>query len=366
MIPFFDIKAVHGPLAEELKGAFSRVLASGHVIMGPELSRFEKAFADYCGARHCIGVGNGLDALALAMRARGIGPGDEVLVPSQTFIATWLAVSMTGATPIPVEVDEKLCTIDPARIREKINGNTKAIMPVHLFGLPADMDPIMKIADEFGLFVLEDAAQAHGALYKGKRAGVLGHAAAFSFYPTKNLGGLGDGGAVVTNDDALAEELGRLRNYGSTQKYVHQVAGVNSRLDEIQAALLSVKLPLLDQWNEARRAIAARYTQALAGVQGLALPHVPEGAEHVYHLYVVRTDRRDELQHFLAEKGVTTLIHYPIPPHAQQAYAGMALTDDDLPIAARVARQSLSLPIWPQMSMEDVDSVAGLIKSFMA
>jgi len=363
-IPFFDINAGHSALGAELKSAFDRVLSSGHVIMGPALTAFESNFAAYCGAKHCIGVGNGLDALALALRARGIGPGDEVIVPSQTFIASWLAVSMVGATPVPVEINEDTYTLDAVRISEKLTARTRAIMPVHLYGLPADMEAINKIAEGAGLFVLEDAAQAHGASVGGKRTGALGHAAAFSCYPTKNLGAMGDGGAVVTNDDALADELRKLRNYGSRVKYVHEIAGVNSRLDELQAALLDVKLPVLDDWNDRRRAIAARYSEALKDIDGLAIPRVPNGMEHVYHLYVVRTPRRDELHNYLKDRDVTTLIHYPTAPHAQGAYASLGLTDSKLPIAARVAAQTLSLPIWPQMPHESVDEVVSHIRTF--
>jgi dTDP-4-amino-4,6-dideoxygalactose transaminase len=365
MIPFFDIHAGHDALSQQLKDAFDRVLQSGHVIMGPELLAFEQEFADFCGAGHCVGVGNGLDALALALRAKGIGPGDEVLVPSQTFIATWLAVSMIGATAIPVEVDPCTYLMDPMKIAGKLTQRTKGIIPVHLFGLPADMDPINHIASEHGLFVLEDAAQAHGARYQGNRTGVLGDAAAFSFYPTKNLGGMGDGGAVVTNDAGLAEDLRRLRNYGSRKKYVHEVAGVNSRLDEIQAAILRTKLPYLDDWNARRKAVAEAYQIGLRDLPGLILPVVPSNCEHVYHLYVIRTKRRDELQSYLADRGVTTLIHYPVAPHSQKAYAQYGITDGDLPIATQVARETLSLPIWPQMPFSDVDAVVTHIRAFM-
>lgn len=365
MIPFFDIHAGHKELQSELAHAYERVLQSGHVIMGPELTAFEAEFAAYCGVKHCIGVGNGLDALALTLRARGIGPGDEVIVPSQTFIASWLAVSMVGATPVPVEIEPHTYGINAALIRSKITSKTKAIMPVHLFGTPTEMQAINDIAAEANLFVLEDAAQAHGAEYRGKRAGALGHAAAFSFYPTKNLGGLGDGGAVTTNDDELAAKLRQLRNYGSTKKYVHEVAGVNSRLDELQAAILRAKLPRLDQWNEKRRLIAARYDAALKGISDVVTAIAPADSTPVYHLYVIRTTKRDALLDYLAKQNVTALVHYPIAPHMQQAYAQMAIPEDGLPCATNAANQTLSLPIWPQMSLDTVDIVAAHIRTFM-
>lgn len=366
MIPFCDINSVHDELENELVETFRGVLRSGHLIMGEELTAFENEFAAYCDAKHCVGVGNGLDALALALRAKGIGPGDEVIVPSQTFIATWLAVSMVGATPVPVEIDEGQYTIDPNRILEKLTPKTSAIIPVHLFGLPADMDSINSIAKDFGLFVLEDAAQSHGARCNGVRSGKLGHAAAFSFYPTKNLGGMGDGGAVVTDDDNLANNLRRLRNYGSSQKYVHEIAGVNSRLDEFQAAVLRVKLRHLDNWNSKRIQLAARYAEGLRDISGLTLPIVPPGREHVFHLYVVRTARRDALSEYLGKKGISALIHYPTAPHMQNAYAELKIDPDSLPLATQAANQTLSLPMWPQMTSSQVDTVVLHIREFMS
>lgn len=365
MIPFFDIHSAHAGLQEQLKSAFDRVSQSGQLIMGSELSAFEEEFATYCGARYCVGVGNGLDALALALRAGGIGPGDEVLVPSQTFIATWLAVTMVGATPVPVEIDERHYVLDAKRIAEKITPRTAAIIPVHLFGQPAQMDEIRAIAETAGLFVLEDAAQAHGARFGGRRSGSLGHAAAFSFYPTKNLGAMGDGGAVVTDDAALAEKLRALRNYGSKIKYVHEVQGTNSRLDELQAAILRVKLRYLDDWNAQRRAIAQRYTDALQGLESVNTPLVMAETEHVFHLYVVRNARRDALSSFLGERGIATAIHYPTAPHMQRAFEGLGIKADDLPLARRAADEALSLPLWPQMRLSDVDTVARNIREFV-
>lgn len=365
MIPFCDINSSHSDLKPELDDAFHRVLSSGNLIMGEELGAFEAEFAEYCGAKHCIGVGNGLDALALTLRAKGIGPGDEVIVPSQTFIATWLAVSMVGAVPVPVEIDRNLYTLDSHRIKEKLTKKTAAIIPVHLYGLPAEMDQINRIAIDAGLFVLEDAAQAHGARYNGVRSGKLGDAAAFSFYPTKNLGALGDGGAVVTDDDGLANELRQLRNYGSKKKYVHDTAGVNSRLDELQAAFLRIKLPHLDAWNSNRRHLAQRYTDGLTDVPGVKVPVTPKGSEHVFHLYVIQSSYRDELAAYLKSKGITVLTHYPIAPHMQSAYAGLQYPSNSLPIAEQAANDSLSLPLWPQMNTTEVDSVVTCIKEFM-
>jgi|LNAP01.1.fsa_nt_gb dTDP-4-amino-4,6-dideoxygalactose transaminase len=366
MTPFFDINASHIELAEELSSAFNRVMKSGHLIMGPELSAFEGEFARYCGAKHCVGVGNGLDALALTLRAKGIKEGDEVLVPSHTFIATWLGVSMVGATPVPVEIDPSTYNLDPRAIAAKLTSRTKAIIPVHLYGLPAAVDEILNIADPRGIFVLEDAAQAHGATLRGKNTGALGHAATFSFYPTKNLGAMGDGGAVVTSDDELAEKLRMLRNYGSSIKYVHEVAGVNSRLDELQAALLRIKLRHLDEWNRKRRAVAAQYAERLEGVGDLSLPFVPEGSNHVFHLYVVRTKERAKLASYLAEREIHTLVHYPAPPHAQGAYAALGLSSSSLPLATEAANEVLSLPMWPQMTTDHVDAVTSHIRSFFA
>ena len=341
-VPFLDLKAAHHELRAELEAAFQRVLDSGWFVMGPELEALETEFADYCGVDYCVGVGNGLEALHLLLRAYGIGPGDEVIVPSNTFIATWLAVSQCGATPVPVEPDSETHNIDPLRITAAISPRTRAIMPVHLYGQPADMDPINEIAGRHGLVVIEDAAQAQGARYKGRRAGSLGHAAGTSFYPGKNLGALGDGGAILTSDRAIADKVRRLRNYGSEIKYQHELMGYNSRLDELQAALLRAKLRMLDAWNQRRADIARTFQQALAGC-GVGLPHIPEWADPVWHLYVIRSPEREALQGFLQEHGIDTMIHYPTPPHRQRCYADRSW--DDLPIADRHAREVLSLPI---------------------
>jgi dTDP-4-amino-4,6-dideoxygalactose transaminase len=357
MIPFLDFAAMHAEMRPRLDAAYARVVDSNWLILGHELETFEREFAAYCGARHCVGVANGLDALFITLKALGIGAGDEVIVPGNTYIATWLAVSYAGATPVPVEPDPRTFNLDPERIAAAITRATRAIMPVHLYGQPADMDPILDIARRHGLKVVEDAAQAHGARYKGRRTGSLGDAAGFSFYPGKNLGALGDGGAVTTDDDALADRLRVLRNYGSRVKYHNEVKGFNSRLDELQAAFLREKLALLDDWNDRRRAIAAVYLDRLAG-SGLGLPWVPEWADPVWHLFVVRHPRRDSLQRVLAEAGVATMIHYPIPPHLQGAYADLGIVTGDLPLTEAIHREVLSLPIGPQMTHEAVSIVA--------
>jgi len=355
-IPFLDFAAIHADLRPELDAAYRRVVDSNHLILGAEVAAFEQEFAAYCEAEHAIGVGNGLDALYLVLKAMDIGPGDEVIVPSNTFIASWLAVSYAGATPVPVEPDTATYNIDPARIEAAITPRTRAIMPVHLYGQSADMDPVMDIARRHGLKVIEDAAQAHGARYRGRRTGTLGDAAGFSFYPGKNLGALGDGGAIVTNDGALAERLRMLRNYGSSVKYHHEMKGHNSRLDELHAAFLRAKLKGLDTANERRREIAKRYLAGLAD-SGLVLPVVPEWAEPVWHLFVVRSAARQELQEQLGARGVGTMIHYPIPPNRQPAYAELALAEGSLPLSESIHREVLSLPMWPQMKTEQVDRV---------
>lgn len=359
-VPFLDLKTPHHELQVELDAAFHRVRASGWFIMGPELEAFENEFAQYCEVKHCVGVGNGLDALHLLLRAYDIGPGDEVIVPSNTFIATWLAVTQCGATPVPVEPNIDTCNIDSALIGAAITSRTRAIMPVHLYGQPADMDPINEIAAKHGLVVIEDAAQAQGARYKGRRAGSLGHAAGTSFYPGKNLGALGDGGAVLTNDQAIADKIRRLRNYGSDIKYHHGVIGYNSRLDELQAALLRVKLGKLDEWNRCRAEIAKAYMQQLKGCD-VALPFVPSWAEPVWHLFVIRSAQRSVLQTQLEARGVSTMIHYPIPPHRQKCYGGRAW--GALPTSERLACEVLSLPMFPSMGEDDVAHVINALQN---
>lgn len=364
-IPFLDFGAMHAELRPRLDAAYARVLDSNWLILGKELGSFEREFAEYCGVKHCIGVANGLDALFIILKAMGISAGDEVIVPSNTYIATWLAVSHVGATPVPVEPDIRTYNINPERIEAAITPRTKAIMPVHLYGQPADMDPINAIARRFGLKVIEDAAQAHGARYKGRRTGSLGDAAGFSFYPGKNLGALGDGGAVTTDDDALAEQIRIMRNYGSRTKYHNEVKGFNSRLDELQAAFLREKLKILDDWNERRRLASAEYCKALSG-SDLELPWVPDWAEPVWHLFVVRSNKRDALQKALANHGISTMIHYPIPPHLQPAYVEMGLSAGALPIAEQIHREVLSLPMYPQLRSEQIGRITAVCREFSA
>jgi dTDP-4-amino-4,6-dideoxygalactose transaminase len=360
-VPFLDLGRIHQSIREPLDAAYHRVVDSGWFIMGPELEAFEAEWAQYCEVKHCIGVGNGLEALHLLLRAYGIGPGDEVIVPSNTFIATWLAVTECGAIPVPVEPNIDTYNIDPTLIGNAITSRTRAIIPVHLYGQPADMDSISVLAAKYGLIVIEDAAQAQGARYKGRRAGSLGHAAATSFYPSKNLGALGDGGAVLTNDDAIAEKVKQLRNYGSKVKYQHDLAGYNSRLDEIQAAFLRVKLAVLDEWNARRREIATQYSKLLAGGD-IDLPLIPEYAEPVWHLYVIRSKHRDALKAQLEEQGVSTTIHYPIPPHLQACYQGFQ--ERHLPIAERLGGEVLSLPMFSALEAEEIEHVAKNVLGF--
>jgi len=355
-VPFLDLKSTYLELQPEIDEAVQRVLHSGSYIGGAEVEAFENAFAGFCGARHVVGVANGLDALKLALLALDVGPGDEVIVPSHTFIATWLAVSQCGATPVPVEPAADGFNIDPQRVAARITPKTKGIIPVHLYGEPADLDPLIDIAERHGLFVLEDAAQAHGAVYRGRRIGSHGHAVAWSFYPGKNLGAFGDGGAVSTQDEALARRIRMLGNYGSRTKYVNDSIGYNSRLDPLQAAILRAKLPRLDEWNARRHAIAERYEQAFGAL--LPTPALPsERQGHAWHLYVIRHPDRDRLQQQLSDAGVTTLIHYPRPPHLQAAYAPLGLGAGSFPLAEQYAATVLSLPIGPHLSAAQVDHV---------
>ena len=353
-VPFFSLTELHERLASGLGADLARVLSSGQLILGPELERFERAFAKFVGVRHAIGVGNGLDALTLILRSLGLTAGDEVIVPGHTFIATWLAAEQAGATIVPVEVDELTFNIDPEAVRRAISPRTRAIIAVHLYGRPAPMAELRAIADPLGIPVVEDAAQAHGAGVDGRFAGALGRAAAFSFYPTKNLGALGDGGAVTTDDDSLAEHVRRLRNYGSARKYVHEFSGVNSRLDELQAAFLLRKLPDLAAANEGRRRVVRLYLDGLKGAPGIRLP-APDPAS-VWHLFVVRTENREALQAALAGRGVSTLAHYPTACHRQAAFVER-YGEADLPVSERLAREVLSLPLWPEMTEAQVDHV---------
>jgi len=368
-IPFLDLRAVNATVRDELVATFEKVLDSGWYIAGDELAQFEREYAAYCGAAHCVGVANGLDALCLALRAMGIGPGDEVIVPSNTYIATWLAVTQVGADVVPVEPDMRTCNIDPGLIEAAITPRTRAILPVHLYGQPAELDAILDIAHSHGLRVLEDAAQAHGARYRSRRIGSHGDAVAWSFYPGKNLGALGDGGAVTTNDPAIADRLRVLRNYGSRVKYHNEVLGYNSRLDELQAALLRVKLRRLDEENRHRREIARMYREGLSGL-ALVLPEVADQVDPVWHLYVVRHERRDDLAHMLAKSGVSTMIHYPVAPHLQPAYTSLGLGRGAFPVAEAMHDRVLSLPIGPTQSLDDtrriIEAVATALDSMGA
>lgn len=365
-VPFLDLDSQSRELSEQLEEAYHRVVESGRFILGPELEQFEAEFAAYCEARYCVGVGNGLDAIHLALRAVEIGPGDEVLVPANTYIATWLAVSYTGATPVPVEPDPRTFNIDPDRIESAITSRTRAVVVVHLYGQPADMDGINQVAARYGLMVIEDAAQAHGARYKGKRVGSLGIASAFSFYPGKNLGALGDAGAVVTDDENLARRVRVLRNYGSEIKYYNEVKGVNSRMDELQAAFLRAKLARLDQWNDKRQRIAQYYSRALEGICELVLPYTPPWAEAVWHLFVIRHPNRDLLQKHLGECAIGTLIHYPVPPHLQRAYSDLGYHAGQFPISEAMAAEVLSLPMSAHLSQDEVDYVLQCLSAFSA
>jgi dTDP-4-amino-4,6-dideoxygalactose transaminase len=363
-IPFLDLKAGYLELREEIDEAIRESLESGWYIGGESVERFEREFAAYTGADHCISTGNGLDALHLALKALGVGPGDEVIVPSHTFIATWLAVTHTGATIVPVEPDESTYTIDPVRIEEAITAKTKVIIPVHLYGHPADLDPILEIAKRHGIKVLEDAAQAHGARYKGRRIGAHGDIVAWSFYPGKNLGAFGDGGGITTDDPELAEKIRKLRNYGSSRKYHHEVVGYNSRLDPIQASVLSVKLRHLDDWNERRKKVAALYGEILRDKQFI-LPEAACWADPVWHLYVVRSKERDQLQEKLRQTGIGTMIHYPVPPHLQEGYQACGWRQGAFPIAETMASEVLSLPIGPHLEKETTINSINKIKKIL-
>lgn len=361
-VPFLELKPTYDELRAEFDAAYHRVMDSGYYLLGKESEAFEGEFAAYCQVKHCIAVGNGLDALHLILRAYEIGEGTEVIVPANTFIATWLAVSYAGATPIGVEPDAKTGNLDPARIEAAITPRTKAIMPVHLYGQPADMDPINAIAKKHGLKVIEDSAQAQGARYKGRRTGALSDAAGHSFYPGKNLGAFSDAGAVTTNDDQLADQVRTLRNYGSKKKYFHDFKGFNSRIDELQAAFLRLKLKKLDAWNARRQAIAARYLSELAGVAAVTLPVVPSRVEPVWHLFVIRHAQRDALQQRLAAEGIGTLIHYPVPAHLAGAYQDLGGKPGDFPLSETAAQTVLSLPIGPHLSAAQVDQVIAAVK----
>lgn len=358
MIPFNQLKPLHDLLADEINAAVQRVADSGWYILGPEVEAFEAEFAAYHGVAHAVGVANGTDALELALRAGGIGPGDEVITVAHTAMASVTAIENAGAIPVLADINGRSFTLDSARARDAISERSRAILVVHLYGGPADMDALKALADEHNLLLIEDCAQAHGAEYRGRKAGTIGHLGAFSFYPTKNMGAYGDGGAVITNDDALAAKLRKLRNYGQTTRYTHQSRGTNSRLDELQAAILRVKLRRLDAHNQRRREIAALYDEQLRGV---VIPGATEGSQHVYHLYVIRDARRDQLMTALKTRDIGTLIHYPIPVHLQESHRDLGLGMGSLPQTEKAAREILSLPMYIGLSDADVTRVCAAI-----
>ena len=361
MVPFVDLRAQHGPLNEAIERAFRELLARGDFIMGAAVERFETEYAAYIGARHAIGVGTGLSAIELALRAFDVGPGDEVITPANTFIATVLAIMAVGATPVFVDMDAATYGIDPGAIDAAITSRTRAIVPVHLYGQPVDLDAVLAIASRHNLIVIEDAAQAHGARYKGKRAGSVGHAAAFSFYPSKNLGALGDGGMITTSDDRAAKKLRLLHNYGQRVKYYHAIAGTNSRLDTLQAAVLSIKLPHLDGWNAARRRHADAYNARLAGA--VQTPAAASGVEHIYHLYVIQTPEREALEQRLKARQIHTGIHYPVPAHLQEACGGLGYKAGDFPVTEAAAGRILSLPMFAELADAQIDHVVDTVRS---
>jgi dTDP-3-amino-3,4,6-trideoxy-alpha-D-glucose transaminase len=366
-VSFLDLQASYLEIQDRLDNAASRVLKSGYWIMGPEVKAFEAEFASYCGVKHCVTLANGLDALHLLLRVLNIGQGDEVIVPSNTYIASWLGVTQAGAKIIPVEPVEGTFNLNPDLLTKAVTSRTKAIMPVHLYGQPADMDPINEFAKKHGLYVLDDCAQGHGAKYKSRIVGQLADASAFSFYPSKNLGAIGDAGAITTDNDEIADKIRVIRNYGSRIRYYNEVQGYNSRLDEIQAAFLREKLIYLDEWNNRRKKLAAIYFEELEGLPGIVLPKVPNFAEPAWHLFVVRLSYREQVRDYLEKQGVQTIIHYPIPPHLSEAYANdCKSTNLDLPLADRLAKEVLSLPIGPQMTLDQVRYVCTVMKEALS
>jgi dTDP-4-amino-4,6-dideoxygalactose transaminase len=364
-IPFLNFSPMHSAIKAQMQDAFNRVYDSNWFVLGKEVEQFENAYAAFNQVKHSVGLSNGLDALHLALKACDVGVGDEVIIPSNTYIATVLAVSYVGARPVFVEPNNETYNIDPNRIEAAITSKTKAIMPVHLYGQACEMTAIMELAKKYKLYVIEDNAQSQGASFDGKVTGSWGDINGTSFYPGKNLGALGDAGAITTNSDELAHNVRVFRNYGSQKKYYNEVIGHNMRLDEVQAALLSVKLTKLNEWTARRQQIATWYNEALKGMEGIVLPKIAEGATNVYHVYVIRTNRRDELQRYLHQNGVGTLIHYPIPPHLQEAYKDLGYKKGDFPIAEEIAETALSLPLWPGMTYTEVLQVSQTILNFV-
>jgi dTDP-4-amino-4,6-dideoxygalactose transaminase len=365
-VPFLDLKSHHRPLRAEIDAAISEVVDAGAFAGGPFVARFEEDFAAFCGTRFAVGVSSGTDALWLSLLALGVGPGDEVITVPNTFIATVEAISFCGATPVFVDVDEQTYTMDPRGLEQAISPRTRAVIPVHLYGQTADMDPILEIAQHHGLPVVEDAAQAHGALYRSRPAGSLGRLGCFSFYPGKNLGALGEAGAVVTNDAGLRDRVRMLRDHGQSRKYDHDLIGWNARMDGIQGAVLRLKLRHLADWNARRRTNAHIYDEALGGLENLLTPAEADWARHVYHLYVIRVNRRDELLRALADRGIACGIHYPTPVHLQAAYQHLRCEPGSFPVAERCARQALSLPLFPELTAEQVETVVNGLKGCLS
>jgi len=363
-VPFYSLRAVHQPLKKEFINAFSRIVDEGSFILGKDVEQFESRFAQFCNSAFAIGVGHGLDALKISLKSLDIGAGDEVVVPAHTYIATWLAVSEVGAIPVAVDVCEDTMTINPNLILSKITSKTKAIIPVHIYGLPCNMDVILEIARSNSLFVIEDFAQAQGATYKGKRVGSFGQINACSFYPSKNIGAMGDAGALTTSEFHLFKKAQMIRNYGSSEKYVHEIEGVNSRLDSIQAAILDIKLKFLENQNDERRKISSIYLENLKKLNEIKFQSIPDDYQSVYHLFTIRTNNRDQLHQFLKEKGVATLIHYPIPPHLQIAYNHLNLKEGNFPVAEKIAKETLSLPLFNGITNDEVNYVCQMIASY--
>jgi dTDP-4-amino-4,6-dideoxygalactose transaminase len=365
-VPFLDLGSQYHAIKDDVLSSMTEVMSKANFILGHQVSEFENNFASYVECQYAVGVASGLDALKLGLKVLGIGQGDQVITTANTFIASTLAINAVGATPVLVDVELDTFNMDSNQLESAINTKTKAIMPVHLYGQPVNLDEVMRIAKRYDLFIIEDASQAHGARYKGKRIGSFGDLAAFSFYPSKNLGAYGDGGIVTTNNRVLAEKLRSYRNYGSTKKYYHEVLGENSRLDTIQAVVLNVKLPQLDSWNEKRREVAHAYNDKLSGIGDVITPKIAQESEHVFHLYVIRTKRRDDLAQYLNEKGIGNIIHYPVPIHLQEVYQDYAWQRGDFPHTEQLANEILSLPMYPNLTSEQLDEVVTTIKAFYA
>lgn len=365
-VPFLDLKAQHAPILDEITEKVHEIVKNAAYVLGSEVSALEEEYAEWCGTKYAVGVDSGLSALKLLLMANGIGPGDEVIVPTNSFMATAAAVTFAGATPVMVDNHPDSYNMDPDRIEAAITPKTKAIMPVHLYGAPADMDPILEIAEKHGLMVFEDSAQGHGSTYKGRKAGSLAHGAGFSFYPGKNLGAGGDAGILTTNDPEVVKQVKALRNCGQFEKYIHEVAPFNHRLDNLQAAILRIKLRHIDEWNAGRQRAAAKYNELLAGVDGVVAPTTYDWSEPVWHLYVIRVNNRDAFRSYLQERGVSTALHYPLPIHLQPYYKDLGYKQGDMPVAEAYMDQIVSLPMFPELTDEHIEYTVDTIKAFMA